>query len=171
MLYVNLVGGQDELVFDGASMLFDEAGHLIARAKQFAEDLLICDVDVHPAFRRRALDPRGRLRVPPLPEVVVSEPQIQGAARAPRIEEPDDPVREVYEALVLGTRDYVRKNGFTDVLIGLSGGIDSALVAVIAAEALGPEHVDGGAHAVALLERPQRHRRRRARRATSASVR
>jgi NAD+ synthase (glutamine-hydrolysing) len=141
VLYVNLVGGQDELVFDGASMLFDEGGHLLARATQFAEDLLICDVDVHPAFRRRALDPRGRVRVPALPEVVVSEPQIQGIPRAPRIEEPDDPVREVYEALVLGTRDYVRKNGFTDVLIGLSGGIDSAIVAVIAAEALGPEHV------------------------------
>ncbi len=141
VLYVNLVGGQDELVFDGASMLFDEGGHLVARAKQFAEDLLICDVDVRPAFRRRALDPRGRLRVPALPEVAVSEPQLLGPAAPARVEVPDEPVREVYEALVLGTRDYVRKNGFTDVLIGLSGGIDSALVAVIAAEALGSEHV------------------------------
>jgi len=141
VLYVNLVGGQDELVFDGASMLFDEGGHLVARATQFTEDLLICDVDVRPAFRRRALDPRGRMRVPQLPEVMVSEPQIQGPSHAARIEVPDEPVREVYEALVLGTRDYVIKNGFTDVLIGLSGGIDSALVAVIAAEALGPEHV------------------------------
>jgi NAD+ synthase (glutamine-hydrolysing) len=141
VLYVNLVGGQDELVFDGASLLFDEGGHLLARARQFSEDLLICDVDVHPAFRRRALDPRGRVRVPALPEVAVSEPQIQGVPHAPRVEEPDEPVREVYEALVLGTRDYVRKNGFTDVLIGLSGGIDSAIVAVIAAEALGAEHV------------------------------
>jgi NAD+ synthase (glutamine-hydrolysing) len=141
VLYVNLVGGQDELVFDGASLLFDEGGHLLARAAQFSEDLLICDVDVHPAFRRRALDPRGRVRVPPLPEVAVSDPQIQGVPHPPRIEEPAEPVREVYEALVLGTRDYVRKNGFTDVVIGLSGGIDSALVAVIAAEALGPEHV------------------------------
>jgi NAD+ synthase (glutamine-hydrolysing) len=141
VLYVNLVGGQDELVFDGASMLFDEAGHLVARARQFDEDLLICDVDVNPTFRRRALDPRGRLRVTPLPEITVSEPQLQGSPRPPRIEEPDEPVREVYEALVLGTRDYVRKNGFSDVLIGLSGGIDSALVAAIATEALGPEHV------------------------------
>jgi NAD+ synthase (glutamine-hydrolysing) len=141
VLYVNLVGGQDELVFDGASMLFDEGGHLVARATQFTEDLLICDVDVRPAFRRRALDPRGRMRVPQLPEVMVSEPQIQGPSHGARIEVPDEPVREVYEALVLGTRDYVIKNGFTDVLIGLSGGIDSALVAVIAAEALGPEHV------------------------------
>jgi NAD+ synthase (glutamine-hydrolysing) len=113
----------------------------VARATQFTEDLLICDVDVRPAFRRRALDPRGRMRVPQLPEVMVSEPQIQGPSHGARIEVPDEPVREVYEALVLGTRDYVIKNGFTDVLIGLSGGIDSALVAVIAAEALGPEHV------------------------------
>ena len=81
------------------------------------------------------------MRVPQLPEVMVSEPQIQGPSHGARIEVPDEPVREVYEALVLGTRDYVIKNGFTDVLIGLSGGIDSALVAVIAAEALGPEHV------------------------------
>jgi NAD+ synthase (glutamine-hydrolysing) len=141
VLYVNLVGGQDELVFDGASLVFDEAGHLIARGKQFTEDLMICDVDVNPAFRRRALDPRGRMRVPSLPEVAVSEQQLPGGSHAPRIEEPDEPVREVYEALVLGTRDYVRKNGFSDVVIGLSGGIDSALVALIAAEALGPEHV------------------------------
>jgi len=141
LLYVNLVGGQDELVFDGASLLFDEAGHLVARAKQFTEDLMICDVEVNAAFRRRALDPRGRLRVPPLPEVAISEPHIPGVPRPPRIEEPAEPVREVYEALVLGTRDYVRKNGFSDVLVGLSGGIDSALVAVIAADALGPEHV------------------------------
>ena len=141
LLYVNLVGGQDELVFDGASLLFDESGHLVARARQFDEELMICDVDVNPAFRRRALDPRGRLRVPPLPEISISEPQIQSVPRLPHIEEPDEPVHEVYRALVLGTRDYVRKNGFTDVLIGLSGGIDSALVAVIAADALGPEHV------------------------------
>jgi NAD+ synthase (glutamine-hydrolysing) len=72
VLYVNLVGGQDELVFDGASMLFDEGGHLVARAKQFAEDLLVVDVDVRPAFRRRLLDPRGRVRAEPLREVMVS---------------------------------------------------------------------------------------------------
>src|SRR6266540_1003478 len=116
LLYVNLVGGQDELVFDG---------------------------DVRPAFRRRALDPRGRSRTAPLPEVPVSEAQLGERAAPPRIEPPLPPVREVYEALVLGTRDYVRKNGFTDVLIGLSGGIDSSLVAAIAVDALGPEHVTG----------------------------
>ncbi len=143
LLYVNLVGGQDELVFDGASMFVDEAGYVVARGRQFEEELLVVDVDVRPAFRRRALDPRGRSRTAPLPEVPVSEAQLGERAAPPRIEPPLPPVREVYEALVLGTRDYVRKNGFTDVLIGLSGGIDSSLVAAIAVDALGPEHVTG----------------------------
>ena len=140
-LYVNLVGGQDELVFDGASMCFDEGGHLVARARQFVEDLLVVDLDVRPAFRRRALDPRGRVRSAPLPEIAVSDLRIGERDRETRIEPFLDPVREVYEALVLGTRDYVLKNGFTDVVIGLSGGIDSSLVTAIAVDALGPEHV------------------------------
>jgi NAD+ synthase (glutamine-hydrolysing) len=143
VVYVNLVGGQDELVFDGASMVFDESGQLIARGKQFAEDLLVVDVDVRPAFRRRALDPRGRRRAPALPEVLVSGGQPPAPAVEARVEPVLEPVREVYEALVVGTRDYVTKNGFTDVLIGLSGGIDSSLVAAIAADALGPDHVVG----------------------------
>ena len=143
VLYVNLVGGQDELVFDGASMLFDEGGRLVARAKQFEEDLLVVDVDVRPRFRRRLLDPRGRSRAAALPEVAVSEARLGDRPVAPRIEPFPEPVREVYEALVLGTRDYVRKNGFTDVVIGLSGGIDSSLVAAIAVDALGAEHVVG----------------------------
>jgi NAD+ synthase (glutamine-hydrolysing) len=143
VLYVNMVGGQDELVFDGASMLFDEGGHLVARALQFREDFLVVDLDVRPAFRRRALDPRGRVRGTALREVAVSEQQVAGPAIVPRVEPLLEPVREVYEALVLGTRDYVRKNGFSDVVIGLSGGVDSALVAAIAVDALGPEHVTG----------------------------
>jgi NAD+ synthase (glutamine-hydrolysing) len=143
LLYANLVGGQDELVFDGASMLFDEGGHLVARAKQFAEDLLVVDVDVQPTFRRRLLDPRGRVPATPLDEVRVSEARLGERATPPRIEPALPPVREVYEALVLGTRDYVTKNGFTDVVIGLSGGIDSSLVAAIAADALGAERVLG----------------------------
>jgi NAD+ synthase (glutamine-hydrolysing) len=143
VLYVNLVGGQDELVFDGASMLFDEGGHLVARAKQFEEDLLIVDLDVRPAFRRRLLDPRGRSRAPALTEVPVSEAHLGGREGVPRIEPTLTPVREVYEALVVGTRDYVVKNGFTDVFVAISGGIDSSLVATIAADALGPEHVTG----------------------------
>jgi NAD+ synthase (glutamine-hydrolysing) len=143
ILYANLVGGQDELVFDGASLAFDERGDLIARAKQFVKDLLVVDLDVQPAFRKRQLDPRGRRRAAQLPVIVVSEEQPLGARVAPRIERVLSPVREVYEALVLGTRDYVQKNGFGGVLVGLSGGVDSALVAAIAVDALGPEHVMG----------------------------
>jgi NAD+ synthase (glutamine-hydrolysing) len=143
VVYVNLVGGQDELVFDGASMVFDEGGHLFARGRQFAEDLLVVDVDVRPGFRRRLLDPRGRVTAPPLPEVRVTEAQLAERNSVPRIEPVLEPVREVYEALVIGTRDYVRKNGFATVLIGLSGGIDSSLVAAIAADALGAENVVG----------------------------
>jgi NAD+ synthase (glutamine-hydrolysing) len=143
VLYVNLVGGQDELVFDGASMLFDETGHMVARAKQFEEDFLVVDLDVRPGFRRRLLDPRGRTRAAALPEVQVSDAHLGERDTEPRVEELLPPVREVYEALVLGTRDYVHKNGFTDVVIGLSGGIDSSLVAAIAVDALGAEHVTG----------------------------
>ena len=149
IVYANLVGGQDELVFDGASLVFDEHGRLIARAKQFAEDLLVVDLDVRPTFRKRLLDPRGRARTAVLPEVVVSEAHPAEAAEpagpaASARREPTLPAEhEVYEALVLGTRDYVRKNGFRDVLIALSGGIDSSLVAAIAVDALGAEHVVG----------------------------
>jgi NAD+ synthase (glutamine-hydrolysing) len=143
VMYVNLVGGQDELVFDGASMMFDESGRLVARSPQFEEDLLVVDVDVRPAFRRRLLDPRGRARAAALPEVPVSEARLGERHQEPPIAPLLPPVHEVYEALVLGTRDYVRKNGFTDVVIGLSGGIDSSLVAAIAVDALGAEHVVG----------------------------
>jgi NAD+ synthase (glutamine-hydrolysing) len=143
IVYANLVGGQDELVFDGASLVFDEQGRLIARAKQFVEDLLVVDVEVRPAFRKRLLDPRGRGPETVLPEITVTETHPAEGRLALRVEPVLPPVQEVYEALVLGTRDYVTKNGFTDVLIGLSGGVDSALVATIAADALGPEHVTG----------------------------
>ena len=144
LVYVNQVGGQDELVFDGASMVFDAAGGLLARAGQFTAETMVCDVEVLPVFRKRLLDPRGRATETPLPVVAVSaEPRVTDPAdrRAPGIAEPLTPVQEVYEALVLGTRDYVTKNGFTDVAIALSGGVDSSLVTVIAADALGPEHV------------------------------
>jgi NAD+ synthase (glutamine-hydrolysing) len=143
IVYANLVGGQDELVFDGASLVFDEQGVLVARAKQFQTDLLVVDIDVRPTFRRRQLDPRGRVEALPLPVIHVSDRRPLEARVPARIERTLSPVREVYEALVLGTRDYVRKNGFDNVLIGLSGGIDSALVAAIAVDALGPEHVFG----------------------------
>jgi len=146
LVYVNQVGGQDELVFDGASMVFDAHGELVARAGQFTEETLVCDVEVLPVFRKRLLDPRGRAVEAPLPVVDISS-----AARVDdptdvcrgQVAEPLPPVREVYEALVTGTRDYVQKNGFTDVAVALSGGIDSSLVAVIAADAVGPDHVHG----------------------------
>ncbi len=143
IVYVNLVGGQDELVFDGASLVLDEQGHLVARAPQFVEDLMVVDLEVPAGFRRRLLDPSGRHTAPVLTEIAVSEARIAGPRRPPRIEPELEPVREVYEALVVGTRDYVRKNGFRDVLIGLSGGIDSSIVASIAVDAIGAENVTG----------------------------
>jgi NAD+ synthase (glutamine-hydrolysing) len=148
LVYVNQVGGQDELVFDGGSMVFDAEGRLIARTSQFTETLLVCDLDVQPVFRKRLLDPRGRATgIPSLPVTALTSESRAATATtppiAPTIVEPLPPTREVYEALVLGTADYVHKNGFTDVVIALSGGIDSSLVAVIAADALGPDRVHG----------------------------
>jgi NAD+ synthase (glutamine-hydrolysing) len=146
LVYVNQVGGQDELIFDGASMVFDAEGELMARAAQFEEQTVICDVEVLPVFRKRLLDPRGRASDEPLPEVEISSsPRVADPAdaRRPPVVEAVAPAREVYEALVLGTRDYVRKNGFSDVAVALSGGIDSSLVAVVATDALGPGHVHG----------------------------
>jgi NAD+ synthase (glutamine-hydrolysing) len=144
LVYLNSVGGQDELVFDGASMVFDAAGRLVASLPQFSEEIAVVDVAVRPVYRKRLLDPRGHQSVPPLPVTeVTSEPRLGSdeprltAPRAARL----STEAEVYQALVTGTRDYVRKNGFADVVIGLSGGIDSSLVTVIAADALGPEHV------------------------------
>ncbi|MEA2971754.1 MAG: hypothetical protein QOG82_212 [Actinomycetota bacterium] len=146
LVYVNLVGGQDELVFDGASLVLDTHGNVVARAPQFVEDIMVVDVDVKPVFRKRLLDPRGRSVAPALPAITVTDaPQsVQPAPPGPQpCAEPLDPTREIYEALVLGTRDYVTKNGFTDVVIGLSGGVDSSLVATIAVDALGADHVHG----------------------------
>ncbi|MEY2443917.1 MAG: hypothetical protein QOE00_497, partial [Ilumatobacteraceae bacterium] len=145
LVYVNQVCGQDELVFDGGSMVFDADGRLIARAAQFVEELLITDVHIEPVYRKRLLDPRGRRTEIEMPLVHVSDASLGRdiPPPAPRIAPMLTPEAELYEALVLGTGDYVRKNGFTDVVIGLSGGIDSTLVACIAVDALGAEHVHG----------------------------
>ncbi len=144
LVYVNQVGGQDELIFDGASMAFDGDGNLLARAAQFREELMIVDIDFDPVYRKRLLDPRGRATETLLPTVVISDdPVIHPVKFVGRIAPLLDPVAEVYEALVLGTRDYVVKNRFTDVVIGLSGGIDSTIVACIAVDALGADHVHG----------------------------
>ena len=144
LVYVNQACGQDELVFDGGSMVFDADGMLIARAAQFVEELMIVDIDVEPVYRKRLLDPRGRVTIVAVPTVVVSEQPVVQHRRPPvRLAEAMSPDAELYQALVLGTGDYVRKNGFTDVVIGLSGGIDSTIVACVAVDALGADHVHG----------------------------
>ena len=149
--YCNLVGGQDELVFDGGSVIFDQTGNLIARGKQFEEDLILADLDMEAVFRMRLHDPRIRrerlaneeksLRKIDLPNH--SHPVRKRPPIPKRENKPLDRLSEVYAALVLGTGDYIRKNGFQTVLIGLSGGIDSALTAVIAVDAMGKKGVVG----------------------------
>jgi len=147
--FCNLVGGQDELVFDGRSVIFDQRGQLIARGKQFEEDLIVADLDLEGVLGRRLHDPRRRKERRGYTLEGISLKRVELSLRcspskefiAPRIEEELGTEEEVYRALVLGTRDYVRKNGFERVLVGLSGGVDSALVATIAADALGRENV------------------------------
>ena len=153
VVYVNQVGGQDELVFDGGSMVFDAQGELVARSPQFVEDVLVVEVDVDPVYRKRLLDPRGRPTDRLLPVAVTRSEEVDASGERPSTGEAPlptppvagalDPDEEVYRAIVLGTRDYLVKNGFTDVVIGLSGGIDSTLVAAIAVDAVGGEHVHG----------------------------
>jgi NAD+ synthase (glutamine-hydrolysing) len=148
LAFVNTVGGQDELVFDGHSFVFNEKGECVARGKAFEEDLVIADIDLDQVFRARLHDSRRR------------KEKLQSDATARRISLPGlshrekpklavhevevlEPVEEVYRALVLGTRDYVTKNGFKHVVIGLSGGIDSSIVAAVAVDALGVANVTG----------------------------
>ncbi|UJX41207.1 NAD+ synthase [Desulfovibrio sp. JY] len=147
--YANMVGGQDELVFDGHSVIFGPDGSLVARGRQFAEDMVVCDLDPGLPRRQRLLDPRCRKWEPELEHCPrrVPLPHVADSVRAP-LDPPAMPpllgeVEEVYQALVLCTGDYVKKSGFGGVCIGLSGGIDSSLTAVIAADALGPENVLG----------------------------
>jgi NAD+ synthase (glutamine-hydrolysing) len=147
LVYVNMVGGQDELVFDGASMVFSPEGKLVAALPQFTEVVSVFDIEVAPAYRKRLLDPRGRHRAPPLPEVHLGSAPARSpcgeATIAPPLAEPLGDEEEIYTALVVGARDYVRRNGFREVVVALSGGIDSSLVATIAADALGPAAVHG----------------------------
>jgi NAD+ synthase (glutamine-hydrolysing) len=152
-VYNNLVGGQDELVFDGNSLIVDETGRLIAKGKQFEEDLIIADIDVESVFRTRLHDPRWRKELLLHEEQGWRQTENIVVSKTPYgTEKPPLPSRnferleknaEVYNALVLGTHDYIHKNGFKKVLIGLSGGIDSSLVATIAVDALGSENVIG----------------------------
>ena len=147
--YTNMVGGQDELVFDGNSLILDQAGEVVLRGKAFEEDLLVADLNVAAVARGRLAQGRkkwgsGRTRVTVDRLVVSGSPR---AAKRPRLVPADaaplEPLEEVYRALVTGVHDYVAKNGFKRVVIGLSGGIDSALTAVVAADALGASNVLG----------------------------
>lgn len=148
--YVNLVGGQDELVFDGGSLVFDQKGELLSRGKAFEEQLLVVDLDLESVFRARLHDPRRRKekRAAALTTVdcyTLSEaPFIKRPKPVPALLSPLlNPSKEIYRALTLGVHDYVIKNGFSKVLIGLSGGIDSSLTATIAVDALGRDNVVG----------------------------
>lgn len=149
--FVNMVGGQDELIFDGNSLIADYEGNVVAHAKSFEEDLLICDIDLAAAKRTRLHDPRFRtergsakLRENNVRLVKIESPD-KSTLELPELEKRTEPeldgVEEIYYALRLGCRDYIHKNGFEKVIIGLSGGVDSAITAVLAADALGEENV------------------------------
>jgi len=150
--YVNLVGGQDEIVYDGCSVIVDEQGLVLAEGRMFEEDLVVADVDFEAVFSARLHDPRlrkgraleggeasTRVELPMPPPRTSPAPPLPARTAAESL----PLVEEVYRALVIGTRDYVTKNGFTDVVLGLSGGIDSALTACVAVDALGAQHVVG----------------------------
>lgn len=165
--YNNLIGGQDRLIFDGGSLLVNQAGQIIARGKLFEEDFIVADIDLDDVSVAKLSDPRHRKAVlalkmsgEPLCEKVCADAPTRkeptrlarttassasSATSAAARPLPDEmlPLREMYDALTLGLRDYVRKNGFKKVVLGLSGGIDSAMVATISADALGAENVVG----------------------------
>src|SRR3954468_24900513 len=153
VVFCNLVGGQDELVFDGGSVAVDQEGNVLARAPMFEEALCVCTIDPGAVAAARLRDARHRAAVkrereqmaPGVPTRARLQANGTGSedARKPggEIAEPLGADEEVYSALVTGVRDYVEKNGFEHVVFGLSGGIDSALVALVAVDALGPERV------------------------------
>ena len=130
LVYVNMTGGQDDLVFDGDSIVVNAAGDVIARAPQFEDGIMLVDIDV--ATRTST------------PDVIISEDEVSlERTLVPGIAHRLGDEEEIWNAIVVGLRDYVAKNGFTSVLVGLSGGIDSALVAALAVDALGPDRVQG----------------------------
>ena len=148
LAFCNLVGGQDELLFDGHSVVLDDEGEVLARAPGFEEALLVVDLDPSEAIGRRLRDVRRRAlareREDAREPVVVelgADPRQQSAPAPAMIVDFDPALEQMRKALVLALRDYVGKNGFGDVVLGLSGGIDSALVATLAVDALGPERV------------------------------
>ena len=160
--YVNSVGGQDELLFDGHSLVFDPGGELIARGPSFEEALVVVDLNIGDVFHRRLASPsrrkeRSRFNGSEMGVTSVVLPEFEKTAPAPAgggLDDlpvwlsrlplpPPDMLADTYNGLVLGVRDYVRKNGFQNVVLGLSGGIDSAITACIAVDALGKGHVIG----------------------------
>ena len=154
--YVNMVGGQDELIFDGNSLVYDEHGRLLARGKSMEEDLIVVDIDLDEVRVSRQRDTSGRRqgigkRHPgPVEKAVLDVPEARPASvrrdaeyAPPHLPAPLSGPAEIYEALVLGVRDYVGKNRFGRVLIGLSGGVDSSLTATLAVDALGEDNVVG----------------------------
>ena len=144
--FCNLVGGQDELVFDGHSLVVDHEGTVVARARQFAEELLVAEIDPHGPATARLRDtrhrPAARLVAPRVDELAALElPPAVGEPPEPSLAPVLEGEAEVYAALTTGLRDYVEKNGFEHVVLGVSGGIDSAVVACIGVDALGPDRV------------------------------
>ena len=152
VVHNNLVGGQDELIFDGYSFIINERGELVAQGKHFEEDFIVADLDVESVFRSQLHDPRRRKDTLWIREKLEKAIKIEVSSEYPAYPKPPlppqkleklDEIAEIYQALVLGTRDYVRKNGFEKVVLGLSGGVDSSVVAAIATDALGDENVIG----------------------------
>lgn len=146
--YVNLIGGQDELVFDGHSLIINDRGDVIYRGKQFDEELIVYDLDIHsthplnPKEKKSPSEKKVSYQIKHSPLKTITgksnKPEIH-----PHLRNQFDSIHEIYEALVLGTRDYIHKNGFRKVVLGLSGGIDSALTACIAKDAIGAKNVVG----------------------------
>ena len=154
VVLVNAVGGQDELIFDGHSLVIDEEGDVVARAPAFEEALLFVDIDVTTAIARRLVDARRRAlarerEIPDPPLVDLGEPRASQKPVKPMVAEPLDDLEQMRLALELGLRDYVEKNGFAEIVVGVSGGIDSALTLALAVEALGADRV----HAVSMPSR------------------
>ncbi len=152
LAYLNAVGGQDELVFDGASVVMDAEGRVIARARQFEEELLVVDVDLDEVAQRRLHDPRRRVELRAREWVTGTETvdlgfELETSREPGRVGGPVAELmgeeEEVWSALVLATRDYLAKTGFREAIVGLSGGIDSAVVAAVAVDAIGAERVIG----------------------------
>jgi NAD+ synthase (glutamine-hydrolysing) len=154
VVLVNAVGGQDELIFDGHSVVIDEEGKVVARAPSFEEALLVVDIDASTAIARRLVDARRRAlareqEVPDPPVVDLGDERPKEETVKPMIAEPLSDLEQMRLALELGLRDYVEKNGFSEIVVGVSGGIDSAVTLALAVEALGPKRV----HAVSMPSR------------------